>query len=187
MPYGNNVPSYDTGMKNWGTPAASNPMNPTEFKGLGIPSMPQVGIETPAPMDMSFGTSDMMGTINDQYGGSIPQYIAKPVGGIGGEEPAAMGNWLKGGQLALGAGKLGLGVYSALEAAKMNKFMRGYYGDQMDLQQADFANAARSTNEALSSRRERQLDSRGMAIADTAQSKAMVDDYMKKHGVDESA
>lgn len=108
---------------------------------------------------------------------------------IGGVMPEGqgLGGWMdpqgKGG-LALGAAGIGLGVYNALEQAKMNKFMREeYYGPQMDLERTDFQNAARGTNEALSGRRERQLSAQGV-VGD--ESKAAVGAYMDQWGVDET-
>ena len=104
---------------------------------------------------------------------------------MGDGSPDAEGGWTEGAALGLGVGKLALGAFSAYEQSKMNKFMRGYYGDQMDLQSADFANQARSTNEALERRRERQLSAQGTA-AGSAASQAQLGSYMDTHGVDET-
>jgi len=105
---------------------------------------------------------------------------------LGGQEPDAVGGWLQPAKFGLGAAKVGTGIYNALQSSKMNKFMRNYYGDQMDLQKADFANSARSTNTALEGQRERQLDAQGYA-AGSDENKSRVDDYMQRHGVDERA
>jgi hypothetical protein len=85
----------------------------------------------------------------------------------------------------LGAVQVGLGVFNALEQSKMDKFMRGYYGDLMDMQRTDFANAAKSTNTELAGRRERVLSSQGQTTG-TPGNAAGVADYMKQWGVSES-
>jgi len=99
--------------------------------------------------------------------------------------PSAKGGWMDGLNTAVGVAQVGLGVYNAMQQAKVNKFMQKYYGDKMALEKADFANAAHSTNEALTRRRERQLDSQGIAAGSNA-SKQQVGDYMKKWGVQET-
>jgi hypothetical protein len=96
--------------------------------------------------------------------------------------PDVQGRWVDKGKFGLGVAEFGLGVYNALEARKMNKFMRGYYGDQMAMQRTDFANAARSANQALSSREERLASARGLTGTDR---EAAVQSSMDKWGVDE--
>jgi hypothetical protein len=105
---------------------------------------------------------------------------------LDGKTPDAAGGWMKAGNFGLGVAKVGLGIYNALESSKMNKFMRGYYGDQMDLQTADFANAAKSTNEALAARQGRILSARGEGAGGSEQNQAGVDTYMKTWGVEET-
>ena len=102
------------------------------------------------------------------------------------EEPEKVGGWIKPAQFGLAATRVGTGIFNAAQSAEMNKFMREYYGDMRDLQQADFANSARSTNTALEGQRERQLDSQGIA-AGSAENTARVADFMKRHGVNETA
>jgi len=97
------------------------------------------------------------------------------------DKGAGMNLWGKGLQVA----EIGLGVWNAAEQHKMNKFMRGYYGDQIELQSADFSNNARSTNEALEGRKTRQLDATGVDMSSDS-GKRMVADHMNKYGVDES-
>jgi hypothetical protein len=99
--------------------------------------------------------------------------------------PAAQGGWFdmkgKGGML-LGGAQVALGAFNAFDQAKMNDFMKGYYGNQMALQKTDFANAAKSTNTAMSEREGRRLDATGIGY-DTAANKAGRDNYMKDWGV----
>jgi len=137
------------------------------------------GSNTPAPVNLNnFGLNQEPVAGLNINGSSAP-------GGM----PAAAGNggWMdkngKGG-MALGVAQVGLGVYNAMEQAKMNKFMRGYYGDQMAMQKTDFSNAAKSTNEALSARQGRILSAQGTTTG-TAANQAGVNDYMKQWGVNE--
>jgi len=78
--------------------------------------------------------------------------------------PGAEGGWMKNAEFGLGVAKVGLDVYNAMEQSKMNKFMKSYYSDQMDMMKTDFTNAAKGANEALSSREERRLSAQGYAI-----------------------
>lgn len=122
-------------------------------------------------VNMDFGSSDYSG----MFGGTSDKKVG--------------GGWLdkngKGG-MALGAAQVGLGVYNAMQQTKMNKFMKKYYGNQMALEKADFTNSARSTNEALTRRRERQLSAQGIRVG-SDESKQQVGSYMDKWGVDETA
>lgn len=106
--------------------------------------------------------------------------------GAVGDTPKMGGGWMEAGEFGLGVAKVGLGIYSALQQSKMNKFMRKYYGDQMELQKADFANNARSTNEALQERQARRLSARGQGAIGSATNQAGVSSYMDRWGVDET-
>lgn len=102
-----------------------------------------------------------------------------------GDIPAAEGNWLDYGQFGLGVANVGLGVWGALEASKMNSFMRDYYSGQEDLQRADFANAARSTNQSISDREMMRQSAAGNRFGSGASENA-VSASMDKWGVDET-
>jgi len=126
-----------------------------------------------------------------------PNFLSKMWSGLGGvfssdnplstkgkDDVAGSGGmdaWGTGLQIA----EIGLGVWDAFEKQKMNKFMRGYYGDQIKLQSADFSNSARSTNEALEQRRSRQLSANGIDMH-SSQGEETLGNYMNKYGVDES-
>lgn len=102
--------------------------------------------------------------------------------------PDKLGGWSDKnglGGMALGAAEVGLGVYNALEQSKMNKFMRSYYGDQMDMMQADYTNNARSANEALSSRQQRIMSAQGID-PNSAEGKQGVAGYMDQWGAQET-
>lgn len=99
--------------------------------------------------------------------------------------PDKKGGWVGKAGLALGAVNAGIGIWGALEQSKMNDFMRSYYGDHIAIQRADFANAAKSTNEALTSKRERVLSAQGTTTGTDA-NKAGVADYMNQWGMQES-
>lgn len=99
--------------------------------------------------------------------------------------PDMGGTWMDGTKTILDVAKVGMGIYSALDQSKMNKFMRGYYGDQMALQTADFANNAKSTNASLEQRAQNKLSAQGFSF-DSAENKAGTADYMKQWGVKET-
>ncbi|RLB94502.1 MAG: hypothetical protein DRH26_01060 [Deltaproteobacteria bacterium] len=130
------------------------------------------------------GPSLLRGTSSLQLGGENlgdnPFSIQDPA-----KVPDVAGSWTDKGKFGLGVAKVGLGVYSALEQAKMNKFMRGYYGDQMDLQKADFSNMAKSTNEAMAARQQRISSAHGNAY-DSEANKASVASHMDTWGVQEN-
>ena len=77
--------------------------------------------------------------------------------------PDKEGGWMEGAGLAISALQAGTGIYSAIQQAKMNDFMKSYYKDQMNLMRTDFANSARSANEALAGKQERILSAQGVA------------------------
>lgn len=99
--------------------------------------------------------------------------------------PEMGGKWTAAAGIGLQFGKLGLDVYNALEQSKMNKFMKGYYGDQMDLQQADFTNNAKSVNASLEQREQNKASAAGYALNSSAM-KTQVGNYMDKWGVQET-
>ena len=63
--------------------------------------------------------------------------------------PDLMGKWTQGVGIAKDVAGIGLGVWNALETSKMNKFMKSYYGDQMDMARENFKSSARDYNQGL--------------------------------------
>jgi hypothetical protein len=164
-------------MNQWGQPQSTPDFTGGLTAFQGTPMFP-----TPVPQaEFSAVPTPQAGTPSTNYSLGMPgaKYMTN-------EEPVAAGQWIEPAKIGLGAAKVGLGAYNAFQSAKMNKFMRSYYDDIRDLQKADFANSARSTNTALEGQRERQLDSQGIAAGSDA-NKARVASYMKSHGVDETA
>lgn len=147
-----------------------NFMNPQ----FGAPA--QTG--TPQPIQSSVGLD--FGTGQQGGFGEVGGPMSATTGA-----PAAQGGWMQKGKFGMEVAGTALGVYNALEQSKMNKFMQGYYGDQMDLQRTDFANAARSTNAELAARQERILSARGVATG-SEESKAGVASHMDQWGVQEN-
>lgn len=173
-PFKLNLPMYQN-MSQWGgvapvpTAASINtPVNPANFSLTGSAQQGSLGIDTER-----YSLAPEVG-----FGGEL---------GLGGDKgpPDKEGGWIKYGNFGLDAARVGLGVYNALEQSKMNKFMRGYYGDQMALQKTDFANAAKSTNEALAARQGRILSAQGK-ITGTEENRAGVASYMDQWGVKET-
>lgn len=153
--------------------------SPVNFKNFGL--------QKPAsPSALNFGNF----SLTEPGGTGFGETGFDPTGGAATKSnslfPNMEGKWMEAGEFGLGVAKVGLGIYSALEQSKMNKFMRGYYGDQIALQKADFANNARSTNEALSERQARRLSARGAGPIGSAANQAGVNQYMDKWGVDET-
>lgn len=99
--------------------------------------------------------------------------------------PDINGDWMDGAKIGLGVAEVGLGVWNALEQSKMNKFMRGYYGDQMKMQRADFANNAKSANQSLEQQQKTALSAQGFGF-DSAENKAGTASHMDKWGVKET-
>lgn len=121
---------------------------------------------------------------SDRVGGS------EGIGGggldfLGDDTPGKEGAWTSGVGMALDVAGVGLDVYNALEQSKMNKFMRSYYGDQMDMQKTDFANAAKGTNEALAGRARTRASAAGHSF-DSAENKAQTSSYMDQWGMQET-
>lgn len=113
-----------------------------------------------------------------------PGLVPNAGSSIGASTPELGGGWTSKAGLALSAVSAGVGVANAIDGIKMNKFMRGYYGDQMKLQRADFGNAAKSTNTELAARQERILGAQGLTTG-SEENKAATADYMKQWGVKE--
>jgi len=102
------------------------------------------------------------------------------------DTPGVLGKWIEPGKLALGFAQVGLGVKTALDQERMNKFMRSYYGDQMEMQKTDFANVAKSTNNELQAREARRLDAMGGPAIGSQENQDAVAKYMEQWGVKES-
>lgn len=81
----------------------------------------------------------------------------------------------------MGIVNAGLGIYNTLEQRKMNKFMKDYYGNQQAVQMTDFANAARSSNEALRSRQASRISAQGID-PNSAQGQTALATYMQQWG-----
>lgn len=99
--------------------------------------------------------------------------------------PEKQGGWMQGANLAIGALQAGTGIYSAIQQAKMNDFMKSYYKDQMNLMKTDFANSARSANEALAGKQQRTLSAQGYAT-DSEEMQQGVAAHMAKWGAKET-
>lgn len=99
--------------------------------------------------------------------------------------PEKQGGWVQGANMAISALQSGTGIYSALQQAKMNDFMKSYYKDQMNLMKTDFANSARSANEALAGKQQRILSAQGYAT-DSEEMQQGVAAHMAKWGAKET-
>lgn len=177
--------SWDGGFENIGNskislPGAGQPLSLPGVGGYnvsGIPGMSTQGSDLSVMNGMDMSDYSFMQTDTPTLGGGmdLPGNTA--------------GGWLdkngKGG-MALGAAEVGLGIWNATQQQKMNKFMRKYYGNQMDLQNQDFANAAKDTNTTLARQEALRLDARGITI-DSDESNRRVAGYMDEHGVAETA
>ena len=170
-------------MNNWSVPKIEipNAMNNFKFKSSTKPSLlSSNGMSTNIQ-----GDSNFLGKYSDpnyQLGGGTASAVP---GATVPDVPKLGGTWLEKGQFGLQAAGVGLGVWNALEQQKMNKFMRGYYGDQMDLQRSDFANNAKSTNAQIEQRERNRLSAAGFAF-DSAENKQGTADAMAKWGVKET-
>ena len=196
LPSLTNQSNYTYGnMNQWGTPSGRVPVFNTSAENpmsIGLsPDDPYLGGMD--DLNRNLGqTFTGFGNSNTPFapGYSMPEIVqSNVVPGSelpGGGEPEKEGAWIKPAQFGLGAARVGTGIYNAMQSAKMNKFMRGYYGDMRDLQQADFANSARSTNTALEGQTARQYDAQGIPVG-SAENTARVADFMKRHGVSETA
>lgn len=163
------------------------------IQGLQIPQLNSPGVTSSrfpglsfgggnAPIDSSaFGVNP--GASYDTFGNSIDIGMGNSIPDV---KPTPGGGWFdmqgKGG-LALGAAQVGLGAFNAYEQSKANKFMRDYYGTQMDLQKVDFESNARSTNKALHDREDRRLSAQGISREDR---QPMIEASMDKWGVSET-
>ena len=129
------------------------------------------------------GEGDLSSKFNLGYKApAVGEVGAGTVGDGGVKPPDMLGKWTKGADIGLKVASVGLGVWNAMEQQKMNKFMRGYYGDQMDLQRSDFANNAKSTNAQIEQRERNRLSAAGFGF-DSAENKQGVADAMDKWGV----
>ena len=171
-------------MNNWGVPKIEMPNSLTNFKlkGSTKPSLlSSDGMNTNIQGDNTF-----LGKYSDPNyqlgGGTAPPTMP---GLNDGKTPEMGGAWMKGANLALGGAQAGLGVWNALEQQKMNKFMRGYYGDQMNLQRSDFGNNAKMTNANLEQRERNRLSAAGYGF-DSTENKQGTADYMSQWGVKET-
>lgn len=86
------------------------------------------------------------------------------------------------GGMVLGGLNTGANLFNTWMGAKNQKFMQDYYGEQMALQKADFANNASNTNRSLQERETARLNNRGIG-ADSEQGKQALADYMNKWSV----
>lgn len=89
------------------------------------------------------------------------------------------------GGMALGALQVGLGAFNSWMGYKNQKFMQDYYGNQMNMQKADFANNAKMTNLNLEQRINQRNSNHGIT-RDSAEGQASRAEYMNKWGVKES-
>ena len=89
------------------------------------------------------------------------------------------------GGFALGALNTGISGFGTWMNAKNQKFMQGYYGDQMAMQKLDFGNNARASNASLQDGQQNALNARGIDFTQGA-GKEQLDAYMSKWGAKES-
>lgn len=159
------------------TPRVPVKINPTLLSQFGTSA-------SPGAVDGSsvFG-SNTLGTGANKYAFGIDPELSA-FGDANLKVPELGGGWTSKAGMALNFVNAGVGVANAMSNIRQNKFMRGYYGDQMNLQKADFGNAARSTNAELAARQERILGAQGLATG-SAENKAAVADYMKQWGAKE--
>ena len=168
-------------MNNWGVPKIEMPNSLTNFKlkGSTKPSLlSSDGMNTNIQ-----GDSNFLGKYSDpnyQLGGGT----ATPTmpGLNDGKTPEMGGAWMKGANLALGGAQVGLGVWNALEQQKMNKFMRGYYGEEMARNKADFANNALVTNNQIEQQARNRASNAGFGF-DSEESKKRTASHMDQWGV----
>jgi hypothetical protein len=180
-------------------PSSPKPTNRV-YRSMRLPFSEVTAPALPSAMD-SFGLGETgrfstpdnkfgshLSLISGQHADAGLSEFGKSLGsGLGGSSmPGKQGGWLQYGDLALGVAQVGLDIWGGLEQSKMNKFMRGYYGDQMDMQRTDFANSAKSTNEALAGREARRLSAMGMGYVGTPENDQKVAEYMQKWGVQEN-
>lgn len=140
------------------------------FNAFGTPSAQSMNMPTTGAGGLDLGDTF-------QFSGQSGS-LAAPTPPI----PEVGGSWLEKGKLGLGAAQVGLGIYNALEQSKMNKFMKGYYGDQLEMQEKDFQNTVKSTNEGLSTRAGNKMSMLGYGV-NSDEYKAGVADQMTKWGV----
>lgn len=177
-------------MDKWQLPgSASNLSNWESPRGTGIQHIQSpldtwnFGVKQAPTLSSAQHAANLSALESDRGIGvdSVPD-IASKTGGTGGL-PEMLGKWKTPVEMGVGIAQAGVGIYNAMEQSKMNDFMKSYYKGQEALQKSDYANAARSANEALSSRYGRQLDAQGITGAAHDQQQAA---YMDKWGADTS-
>ena len=102
-----------------------------------------------------------------------------------GAMPKAEGNWVQGAKMGLSAIQTGMGIYSAINQSKINKFMQSYYKDQMNLMKTDFTNTAKAANESLAGKQERLLSAQGYAMGSEEMQQGVAG-HMAKWGAKET-
>ena len=134
------------------------------------------------PGQMDFSKSIIPTGENQKYG-----VFKQTPGGEGGSGPPedVAPNWLDKGKFGLGVAKVGLDAYNAYQQAKVNDFMKSYYGRQMDLAESDYANNARSANEALAAKQRVAMSARGIDPRSEEGQESLAS-YMDKWGADET-
>lgn len=93
--------------------------------------------------------------------------------------PTVQGTWTDKASFGLGLADVAVDAFSAIQAAKMNKFMRSYYGNQMDMMKTDFNNAANDSRRNLEARSRAEISSQGIN-ADSEEGQAYVANQMDK-------
>ena len=128
------------------------------------------GYEAYNPSNLSMGATDKLGLGFDLF----------PGGGTG----SSTNNWfdMKGtGGFALGALNTGISGFGTWMNAKNQKFMQGYYGDQMALQKNEHANNVNSYNAQLLDGQQTALNAQGIDYKSGA-GKEQLDAYMSQWG-----
>ena len=169
--------SFDL-LNNLGTPKAPK-------KSEGVQGLLQNPDATRMDWQGGFGG---MGIGNPgSYGGQMStEAPGFEMGQVDSAIPEVAGGWMKGVGMGVQVANVGLGIFNALESRKMNKFMRGYYGDKMDMDRKDFGNAAKSTNLEIANRFAGQMDAQGKGARNSEANNALVAEHMKTWGVSET-
>jgi hypothetical protein len=181
MAYPSFLPSTDSFI-NYQSIVKPKPTYKQPFLGTGSPGQ---GIQYDMPsVDMNpLSGSALMGNgnANTLYGGS-------GVDVLGRIKPPVTGEWFdmqgKGG-LAIGGANVALGAFNSWMGLKNQKFMQDYYGKDMQLKIADYANNARSANESLGRNFSEGLNARGISASSDV-GKQQYADYMSKWGAKET-
>jgi len=122
------------------------------------------------------------GNANTLYGGSGVDVLGRT------KPPGLTDEWYdmqgKGG-LVIGGANVALGAFNSWMSLKNQKFMQDYYGKDMQLKIADYANNARSANEGLGRNFSEGLNARGISASSDV-GKQQYADYMSKWGAKET-